>query len=248
MKYPFIGILNKKICLHWLAVMQGRRQTLIENGNLYLLEHVPVATNLQNTSVESRKFVMDGNNLKGHVVQSWKGENKEWLLSEGSKGMYSKYMDTKKSGEVSKNTDSEEFLQDKASTLSTTYYNGYWMKAAKSEYDNIEEMEKKKAKQANINFKELSGEEKAAQLYYTIRFTKMLNFTIDDLADKINVGEGYYNGLAFPLFCTLKAAGLQPAIMVSNRRISTRMSELMDAADLTTTAYLPGSSKAKTSL
>ncbi len=164
-------------------------------------------------------------------------------ISLGYKGMYSKYMDTKKPGEVSKNADSEEFLQDKASTLSTTYYNGYWMKAAKSEYDGIEESAKKKAKQANINFKELSDEEKAAQLYYTLRFTKMLNFTIDDLADKINVGDGYYNGLAFPLFCTLKAAGLQPAIMVSNRRTGTRMSELMDASDLTTTAYLPGSNK-----
>ena len=61
--------------------IQGR-QTLIENGNQYLLERVPVATYSQNTATESRKFSIDGNNLKGHVVQTWKGENKEWLLSE----------------------------------------------------------------------------------------------------------------------------------------------------------------------
>ncbi|MEP6713153.1 MAG: transglutaminase-like domain-containing protein [Ferruginibacter sp.] len=60
--------------------IQGR-QTLIENGNDFLLERVPVEMPVQNRSVELRKFLMDGSNLKGHVVQTWKGENKEWLLS-----------------------------------------------------------------------------------------------------------------------------------------------------------------------
>ena len=60
--------------------IQGK-QTLIENGNNYLLETVPVETHLQNTATESRKFTVDGNNLKGHIVQVWKGENKEWLLA-----------------------------------------------------------------------------------------------------------------------------------------------------------------------
>ena len=61
--------------------IQGR-QTLIENGDQYLLEHVPVATYSQNTATESRKFTINGNNLQGHVTQVWKGENKEWLLVE----------------------------------------------------------------------------------------------------------------------------------------------------------------------
>lgn len=60
--------------------IQGR-QTLIENGNLYLLEKVPTATAQQNTATESRKFTIDGNNLVGHVTQTWKGENKVWLLT-----------------------------------------------------------------------------------------------------------------------------------------------------------------------
>ena len=60
--------------------LQGK-QTLIENGNSYLLETVPVTTHLQNTAVESRKFTVEGNSLKGHIVQYWKGENKVWLLS-----------------------------------------------------------------------------------------------------------------------------------------------------------------------
>lgn len=60
--------------------IQGR-QTLIENGTSYLLERVPIKPYLQNTSTETRKLTIDGNNLKGHVVHVWKGENKEWLLT-----------------------------------------------------------------------------------------------------------------------------------------------------------------------
>jgi len=60
--------------------IQGR-QTLIENGDNYLLERVPVEKAAQNTSTENRKFFVDGNNLKGHVIQVWKGENKEWMLT-----------------------------------------------------------------------------------------------------------------------------------------------------------------------
>jgi uncharacterized protein YegL len=60
--------------------IQGR-QTLIENGDSYLLERVSVEKATQNTSTEYRKFSVDGNNLKGHVSQVWKGENKEWMLT-----------------------------------------------------------------------------------------------------------------------------------------------------------------------
>lgn len=60
--------------------IQGR-QTLIENANQYLLEKVPVAAFSQNTAREQRKLVIDGKNLKGHVLQTWKGESKEWLLA-----------------------------------------------------------------------------------------------------------------------------------------------------------------------
>lgn len=164
-------------------------------------------------------------------------------ISLGYKGLGSKWMDTKKPGEVAKNTDSEEFLEDKASRLSESYYSGYWMKAAKAEYDGIESDAKAKCKQSDISFKELSDEEKAAQLYYTLRYTKFLNFDINQLSTKINIGSYTYNGLAFPLFCTLKAAGLEPAILVGNNRTGLRMSEIMDASDLTSTAYLTGVNK-----
>lgn len=164
-------------------------------------------------------------------------------ISLGYKGLGSKWMDTKKPGEVAKNTDAEEFLDDKASSLSTSYYNGYWMKAAKAEYDDIESDAKKKSKQTDVSFKELSDEDKAAQLFYTLRFTKLLNFSIDRLSDKISSGYNTYNGLSFPLFCTLKAAGLDPAILVTNDRMGLRMSEIMSSSDLTTVTYLTGVNK-----
>ena len=164
-------------------------------------------------------------------------------ISLGLRGMAGRYMDAKKPGEVSKNTDSEEFLDDKASSLSSDYYNQYWMKAAKHQFDDIESDAKKKSKQNDISFKDLSDDEKAAQLFYTLRYTKFLNFDIDQLSKKIDIGDYSYNNLAFPLFCTLKAAGLDPAILVTNSRIGFRMSEVMDAADLTTTAYLTGTNK-----
>jgi len=78
----YLDATEKYIGFNEIAERIQGRQTLIENGNQYLLEKVPVATYLQNTATESRKFTIDGNSLKGHVVQVWKGENKEWLLTE----------------------------------------------------------------------------------------------------------------------------------------------------------------------
>jgi hypothetical protein len=59
--------------------IQGR-QVLIEDGDKYLLKTIPVANPLQNTSYEKRFLTIEGANLVGKVVQTWKGENKEWLL------------------------------------------------------------------------------------------------------------------------------------------------------------------------
>lgn len=61
--------------------IQGR-QVLIEDGDNYILQNIPVATQLQNTGYEKRTLQIEGNNLAGKVVQTWKGESKEWLLSQ----------------------------------------------------------------------------------------------------------------------------------------------------------------------
>ena len=61
--------------------IQGR-QALIEDGDKYILQNIPVANQLQNTGYEKRILTINGNNLAGKVVQTWKGESKEWLLSQ----------------------------------------------------------------------------------------------------------------------------------------------------------------------
>jgi hypothetical protein len=61
--------------------IQGR-QVLIENNDKYLLKKIPEAGAIQNTSTEKRKLSIVGNDLKGKVQQVWKGENKEWLLTQ----------------------------------------------------------------------------------------------------------------------------------------------------------------------
>lgn len=80
-KPVFLDATEKYIGFGEIAERIQNRQTLIENGDDYLLERVPSATYHQNTATEIRKFTMDHEELKGHVVQVWKGENKEWLLS-----------------------------------------------------------------------------------------------------------------------------------------------------------------------
>lgn len=79
-KPVFLDATEKYIGFGEIAERIQGRQTLIENGNQYLLERVPVATHLQNTATEIRKFSIEGNSLRGRVTQVWKGENKEWLL------------------------------------------------------------------------------------------------------------------------------------------------------------------------
>src|SRR5205085_12547525 len=54
----------------------------IEDGDKYILQNIPVANQLQNTSVEKRVLSINGNDLEGKVTQIWKGESKEWLLSQ----------------------------------------------------------------------------------------------------------------------------------------------------------------------
>ncbi|MBX9784879.1 MAG: DUF3857 domain-containing protein [Chitinophagaceae bacterium] len=80
-KPVYLDATEKYIGYGEIAERIQSRQTLIENGSQFLLQKVPVASYLQNTATESRKLTIEGNNLKGHVVHVWKGENKEWLLT-----------------------------------------------------------------------------------------------------------------------------------------------------------------------
>lgn len=166
-------------------------------------------------------------------------------ISLGYRGPGSKYLGTSKPGEVNMNKESDEIVQDQSNAFSNSFYSSYFMKAARAQFESIVSDAKKMAKQAGLNYKEMSDDDKAAQLFYTLRFTKLLDFNIDELQRSINIGNYSYNGLAFVLNCTFKAADLDPAILTSTPRTGYRMKEVMDKDDLVSTSYLMGGANNK---
>lgn len=59
--------------------IQGR-EILIEDGDKYMLTHVPSTTYSQNLDSEKRLLAINGNDLAGTVSEEWKGEEKENIL------------------------------------------------------------------------------------------------------------------------------------------------------------------------
>jgi len=59
--------------------IQGR-QVLMENGDKYVLAHIPVETSAQNYDFETSKLSITDNDLTGAITHLWKGEDKEMIL------------------------------------------------------------------------------------------------------------------------------------------------------------------------
>ncbi|MFM2360966.1 MAG: hypothetical protein RLY16_2959, partial [Bacteroidota bacterium] len=76
----FLDATEKYSGLGYYAERIQGKQVVIENGENYLLETIPVSDASQNNSTETRILTIEGNSLKGQVNQIWKGESKEWLL------------------------------------------------------------------------------------------------------------------------------------------------------------------------
>jgi len=65
---------------HYAERIQGR-QVMIENGDQYILDRVPVTNFTQNTEIETRRLAIEGTALKGTAEHSYAGESKEGILS-----------------------------------------------------------------------------------------------------------------------------------------------------------------------
>ncbi len=61
--------------------IQGR-QCLIEDGDKYILTNIPSTTYEQNSDEEKRILSVNGTDLKGTATHEWKGEEKEYILTE----------------------------------------------------------------------------------------------------------------------------------------------------------------------
>src|SRR6185437_12130014 len=155
----------------------------------------------------------------------------------GSRGRFG---GLKKPGEINKLTESDEGLNEKTASLNSLYYNNYWMGAARKQYKDIVNDAEKMAKQMNVRYKDLSDKEKAALLFYTFRYTKLLNFDISLLSKKIDIGHYNFDNNGINLYCILKAADIDGAILLSSRRTGIRMNQAMDEDAINAVAYLPG--------
>ena len=164
-------------------------------------------------------------------------------ISLGYRGIGSKYMGTSKPGEVNKDKETDEVMESLSNSFATKFYNNYFMRANRGQFEEIVSDAKRMAKQAGLKYSDMSDEEKAAHLYYTLRFTKILNFDINELKRSVNSGKYAFDGLAFILNCVFKVADLDPTILVSTPKTGFRMKEVMDADDFVTASYLPANKK-----
>lgn len=81
-KFYFLDATETYIGFDQYAERIQGRQVLIEDGEKYILEKIPVRTPTQNTDFERRVVSIDGNNLSGTAVHKFIGESKEWLLDQ----------------------------------------------------------------------------------------------------------------------------------------------------------------------
>jgi len=153
------------------------------------------------------------------------------------------FNDTQKPGVISKNTDADHFIEGEAVALSATTYNSSTDTKEVKQYDRIESEAKRMARQCNVKYKDLSDADKAAWIFYTLRFTKLLNFDINQLSNTIDIGHYSFDHVAFPIFYALKSADLDPAVVISGDRNGFRLPEILSKDDLLLTAYLPDANK-----
>lgn len=111
-------------------------------------------------------------------------------------------------------------------------------------YKKTVEEAKKKARQMGVDYEAMNDEDKAALLFYTFRFEKMMDLDVEDLPGKMDIG--HYRSaddLYLPLVLTFKTAGLDPVFFISNKRLGYRLREAMWGDDFAVVPYLPSVGK-----
>ncbi|MBP7556197.1 MAG: DUF3857 domain-containing protein [Chitinophagaceae bacterium] len=165
-------------------------------------------------------------------------------ISLGYRGIIAdRYLGAAKPGEVNKDIDTDEIVKDLAKIYSQQFYFNYSSAISRKEYDEIVGDAQKKGKSIGLDIKAMPDDEKAAYLYYYTRFSKLLSLKLDNVQRSINAGNYTYNGLAVLLNCIMKSGDIDAGILVASPRTGFRMSEVLDADDLVSTAYLEGSKK-----
>lgn len=87
--------------------------------------------------------------------------------------------------------------------------------------------------------KELSTIQKAMYTFYAVRFARILNFDIEKLAEKIDIGSYEPKGLHSELYCTFKSLGGDANMIMTGYKNSYRLNEVMNTQELKQAVYIP---------
>lgn len=79
-KFYFLDATESYIGFGQYAQRIQGRQVLIENGDNFILQHIPITGYEQNEVLNKYDLHIEGTTLSGKAAHSWKGENKEALL------------------------------------------------------------------------------------------------------------------------------------------------------------------------
>ena len=146
-------------------------------------------------------------------------------------------------GEIRKITDGMGPFKGKRNDFNSFLNNNYWPRSSRRQFDDIVDDAENKAKKLGLKYQDLSNEDKAALLYYTFRFIKLLNFNIDDMAKIIDIGSYHFNSNAVILYCLLKDGGIDGGILLSSTRDGLRMNDAIDEKDINAVAFMADSNK-----
>jgi hypothetical protein len=206
------------------------------------------APELKVTKNEEKEIIIDveKTNIPPFETSLWVAPARElpfirMYISMGYSGPGRKYFDMNKPGEVIKSDGGDEALDDISESFSNSFFYDYAYKKTRAEWGDVESRAKHRAKQMGLSYKDLNDEDKEALLYYSIRYD-VLDFDIDVLTRMVNIGSWPFDR-TFSLFCILKEAGMDPAIIVSDSRVGYRFNEAMRGGDLAAITCLPGSKK-----
>ncbi len=137
---------------------------------------------------------------------------------------------------------SDKVLADKIEAVRMSIRNLYWGNGGLYQKVILDET-KSKLKKMGLVFDKLSDEEQAAHIFYTIRYMTLLQFNVEKLTDRINVGKLELNGLVVPLFSMYQKVGLKPAVLIGENRLGVKMEEAMRSDDFESVVYLSPANK-----
>ncbi|MCG2616827.1 DUF3857 domain-containing protein [Terrimonas sp. NA20] len=166
------------------------------------------------------------------------------FISLGNRGgIGRKFAGYSKPGEVNKNKETDEIVELKANNMALEFYNSVYIPQSIAYFNEIIKNAKVYAKNLGIDFKKMEDEEKAIFVYYAARFTRLLDFNVNNMERSINIGKQSFDGLALFTYCSLLAADIEGSVLLSNYRKGYRMQEVMDMDDIAMSTFLRGTNK-----